>query len=85
MDGLDFVRLVRTGEDSPNHYIQIIMVTGHFEHHRMTLARDAVTNEMLIKPLSAKSLYSRINAVIERPRPFVETSDYFGEGRREAS
>ena len=85
LDGLDFFRLARTGGDRSNHYIQMIMVTGHSEHQCVTLARDAGTSEVLIKPLSAKSLYSQIKAVIERPRPFVETSDYFGEGRREAS
>jgi len=82
LDGLDFVRLVRTGEDSPNKYIPLIMVTGHSEQHRVTEARDAGINEMLIKPLSAKSLYSRIKAVIDKPRPFVETTEYFGPDRR---
>ena len=82
LDGLDFVKLVRTGDDSPNQYVPIIMVTGHSEQNKVTQARDAGINEMLIKPLSARTLFSRIRAVIERPRPFVETRSYFGPDRR---
>ncbi len=82
LDGLDFVKLVRTGDDSPNQYVPIIMVTGHSEQNKVTQARDAGINEMLIKPLSARTLFSRIRAVIERPRPFVETKSYFGPDRR---
>jgi DNA-binding response OmpR family regulator len=82
LDGLDFVKLVRVGDDSPNQYVPMIMVTGHSEQNKVTQARDAGINEMLIKPLSARTLFSRIRAVIERPRPFVETRGYFGPDRR---
>ncbi len=82
LDGLDFVKLVRTGDDSPNKYVPMIMVTGHSEQNKVTQSRDAGINELLIKPLSAKTLYSRIRAVIERPRPFVESKTYFGPDRR---
>ena len=36
LDGLDFVRLVRTGKDSPNPYVPIIMLTGYTEMNRVT-------------------------------------------------
>lgn len=82
LDGLDFVKLVRTGEDSPDRFVPIIMVTGHSESHRITLARDAGVNEFLVKPLSALSLYTRIRLIIEKPRPYVETDSFFGPDRR---
>ena len=82
LDGLDFVKLVRTGDDSPNQYVSMIMVTGHSEQNKVTQARDAGINEMLIKPLSARTLFTHIRAVIERPRPFVETRSYFCPDRR---
>jgi hypothetical protein len=37
---------------------------------------------MLIKPLSARTLFSRVRAVIQQPRPFVEAKYYFGPDRR---
>lgn len=82
LDGLDFVRLVRTGKDSPNPFAAIIMLTGHTEMHRVVEARDAGVHEFLAKPISAKGLYSRIRSIIERPRPFIRTASYFGPDRR---
>lgn len=82
LDGLDFVRLVRTGADSPNPYIPIIMLTGHTEMNRVVEARDAGINEFLAKPISARGLSARIRSIIEYPRPFIKTSAYFGPDRR---
>lgn len=82
LDGLDFVRLVRTGKDSPNPFAAIIMLTGHTEMHRVVEARDAGVHEFLAKPISAKALYSRVRSIIERPRPFIRTATYFGPDRR---
>ncbi len=82
LNGLDFVRMVRTSEDSPNPYVPIIMLTGHTELHRVCEARDSGVNEFLAKPISAKSLYSRLTSIIECPRPFIRTKTYFGPCRR---
>ncbi len=82
MDGLELVRRIRCGEDSPNPYMPIIMLTGYTELHRVVESRDAGVTEFLAKPVSAKALYSRIIGIIERPRPFVRTKSYFGPDRR---
>ena len=82
LDGLDFVRLIRTGGDSPNPFVPVIMLTGHTEMNRVAEARDAGVNEFLAKPISAKALYSRIREVIQKPRPFVRTRMFFGPDRR---
>ena len=82
LDGLDFVRLVRTAKDSPNPYVPIIMLTGHTEYMRVCEARDAGVNEFLAKPISAKALYSRLTSIIDCPRPFIRTKTYFGPCRR---
>lgn len=82
LDGLDFVRLVRTGKDSPNPYIPVIMLTGHTEAWRVRQARDVGVNEFMAKPLSAKALYQRIVSVIDNARPFIRTKTFFGPDRR---
>lgn len=82
LDGIDFVRLVRNASDSPNPYLPIIMLTGHTETQRIIDARDAGVTEFLAKPISAKGLFQRIVEIIERPRPFVRTANYFGPNRR---
>ena len=60
----------------------IIMMSGHAEKHRVYAARDAGVTEFLVKPITAKAILDRINAVIFRPRPFVKTATYFGPCRR---
>lgn len=85
MDGLEFVRTVRTAEDSPNPFLPIIMMTGHTERHRIFKARDAGVTEFLAKPITAKQLLMRLTNIIEHPRPFVRARGYFGPDRRRRS
>lgn len=82
LDGLDFTRLIRTASDSPNPFLPIIMLTGHTERFRVEEARDAGVTEMLAKPMTANTLYSRLKDVIEMPRPFVRAGHYVGPDRR---
>jgi two-component system chemotaxis response regulator CheY len=81
-NGIELAKRVRKATDSPNRFIPMIMITGHSEKLRITEARDAGINEILIKPISATQLYQRIKSVIDRPRQFVESKDYFGPDRR---
>ncbi len=82
MDGLEFVRLLRTDTNSPNPFVPVIMLTAHTEAKRVVEARDAGVSEILAKPFSAHQLYSRIRAIIEHPRPFIRAQTYVGPDRR---
>jgi len=82
LDGLNFVRQVRTSGDSPNKMIPIIVVTGHSTLKAVHDARTIGANEFLAKPITARGVIERINQVIEHARPFVRTETYFGPDRR---
>jgi two-component system chemotaxis response regulator CheY len=82
LDGVEFTRLVRNSEDSENPYLPIIMMTGFAERARVVEARDSGVTEFLVKPVTARGVIDRINAVIFHPRPFIRTDDYFGPKRR---
>lgn len=82
LDGYDFVKLLRTADDSPNPYVPVIMLTGHTEVSRVVAARDAGVNEFLAKPVSARLVYERLFMIIDHPRPFLRTPNYFGPDRR---
>lgn len=82
LDGLDFIRLIRKGQDSPNPYVPIILLTGHTELYRVLEARDTGVTEILAKPISIEALHSRIIDIIEKPRPFIKAKHYFGPDRR---
>ena len=82
LDGIDFVRLLRQSPDSPNTMAPVIMITGHSTASRVNEARDAGVNEFLAKPLAARGVIERIHQVVENPRQFVKSEDYFGPDRR---
>jgi len=82
MGGLDLVKKIRFDPNSPDRFMPIIMITAHSERPRIIEARDAGVNEFVMKPVSAKTLFSRLNAVIEHPRRFIRTAEYFGPDRR---
>jgi two-component system, chemotaxis family, chemotaxis protein CheY len=82
MDGIALTKWVRTSPDSPDPFLPVIMISGHTEMSRIEVARDAGVNEFIAKPVSALSLSRRIVSVIEAPRPYVRTKEYFGPDRR---
>jgi DNA-binding response OmpR family regulator len=82
MDGLEFCRYIRTHQDSPNIYLPLIMVTAYSERSRVIDAINAGVDEFLVKPVRAVDVANRVNAVIERRRPFIQADGYFGPDRR---
>ena len=82
LDGIDFVKLVRNSPDSPNPMVPVIMITGHSTLRRVAEARDVGVTEFLSKPVTARGVIDRITRVIDHPRPFVRSGDYFGPDRR---
>lgn len=85
MDGLEFSEKVRAGENGVNPYTPIIMLSAHTEVAEIVGARDVGVNEFLAKPVSAKLLGLRIHAVLQHPRTFVRSDDFFGPDRRRKS
>lgn len=82
IDGLEFTKMLRTADDSPWPFVPVIMMTGHTERSKVMAARDAGINELVAKPISAKTLLERIVAVIDRPRAYVRSGSYKGPCRR---
>ena len=82
MNGKKFTHYVRMNEDSPDPYLPIIICTGHAEMRHIAHARDCGANEILRKPVSAASLYARLQSVVESPRPFILSPNFVGPDRR---
>ncbi len=82
MDGIRFTKAVRALPDRADCVLPIIMVTGYTEMKRVEAARDAGVTEILAKPVTAAGLFSRIEEIVLRPRPFVRTPNYCGPSRR---
>jgi two-component system, chemotaxis family, chemotaxis protein CheY len=82
VDGLAFIRWVRTSPASSNPYVPIIMITGHATRASLDEALMAGVTEFLAKPLNARGVLHRVNEVINNPREFVRVGAYFGPCRR---
>lgn len=82
MDGLDLIKKIRNDELSPKRNVPIIMMTGYTASARVAKARDYGITEFLVKPFTANELSRRIAYVIDNPRDFVETEQFFGPDRR---
>lgn len=82
LDGLDFTRLIRQSDDHRYKFIPIILLTAHSERRFVLEARDAGVTEFCRKPVSAKDLFVRIRSVVENPRPFIKSKQFFGPDRR---
>ncbi|MAN80648.1 MAG: two-component system response regulator [Rhodospirillaceae bacterium] len=80
--GTDLTRLVRAGKTPADRHIPIIMVSGETSKELIIGARDAGVNEFLAKPISTRMVYQRFMNIIENPRPFVGTDDFYGPDRR---
>lgn len=80
--GIDLVGEIRSSNMDELAFMPIIMMTGHTEKENIEMARDKGITEFLAKPFTAKTLYSRIAALVESPRPFVKTRTFFGPDRR---
>lgn len=82
MTGIELTEHIRTGTDRIDPFVPVIVVSGHAEIREIIAARDAGANEYLAKPLSAKLVELRLNAVLHHPRPFIRSDNFFGPDRR---
>lgn len=82
MDGLEFTKKVRRDPLAPNPYVPILMMTGFSSRLRVENARDYGITEFLVKPFTARDLYTRVEQIIEKPRQFVDAGEFFGPDRR---
>jgi len=82
IDGMLLLKWVREGKESPDRFVPFLMMSGAADDDNVKLARDKGVNEFLAKPFSASTVAEKVLALINRPRQFVATRDYFGPDRQ---
>jgi len=80
--GVELTRNIRKSYDGVDPFTPVIVMSGHANLDEIITARDVGANDYLAKPLSAKILDLRLRALIERPRPFIRSDNFFGPDRR---
>lgn len=82
VDGISLARRIRNDSLGPNQFVPFILMTGFSEKRRVVQARDVGITEFLVKPFTARDLYRRVVQIIEKPRPFIRSENFFGPDRR---
>jgi two-component system chemotaxis response regulator CheY len=82
MSGLEYTRLIRGGYKNVSRLLSIIVMTDTPTKAFLDAAQASGVDEMLVRPFTAQAMHVRIKAVMERPRPFIDSSVYVGPCRR---
>ena len=83
MDGIEFIRMVRTASDSANRTLPIIMLTADGRRGTVLKAVDAGADSFLIKPVRPADVYRHMMELLEHPLPYIDVPGvYFGPDRR---
>ncbi|MEO0391782.1 MAG: response regulator [Pseudomonadota bacterium] len=82
MSGLELLDWIRMHPNPEIRFTPFIMVSAYSTLDWVIEARDHGVSEFLTKPVSVKSLVSRLTSIIEKPRAFVKSTSYFGPDRR---
>ena len=82
IDGLLLLRWVRESKDTPNRMVPFIINSGATTENNVTSSRNSGANEFMARPFSATSVYQQILKIIDYPRQFVSSQNYFGPDRR---
>ncbi len=82
LNGIEMIEKIRKDPKSPDRFTPVILMTGFTSRLRVEHARDRGVTEFVVKPFTAKDLYSRIEHIIEKPRQFVDSKQFFGPDRR---
>lgn len=82
IDGLELIRRIRQDDKAPDHYLPIILLTGHTERRIVAGARDAGVHHVLAKPISIQQFYGAVSWLVTNPVPFIQSGEYYGPDRR---
>ncbi|MFZ4602642.1 MAG: response regulator [Caulobacterales bacterium] len=82
LEDLEFVHRLRREAASPCPNAPVLMMIGHADRWRVGPARDAGVTEFIARPLSARALCARIEAVAPRPSATVRSLSFSGPSRR---
>ena len=78
MDGPTFLGKLRDPENSPDAFVPVIFCSANTDERHIERSRDLGLNEVITTSTYIGNLESRVRAVIQRPRPFVNDARYFG-------
>jgi two-component system, chemotaxis family, chemotaxis protein CheY len=77
LDGREVTRIVRSPGVFPKPNLPIIMLTDIGKRSRVHQAMRLGVHELLVKPISPKTLQQRLLGIVLKPRPMVRAGKYY--------
>ena len=71
LDGIEFTRLLRGAEDSPNPYLPVLMLTADATEVQLKKALNAGVNDFMSKPVEMAALRRKLLVLFASPLVFV--------------
>ena len=82
MSGKQLLEWIRNHEKESIKFLPVIVCSAYTSNDLVQKARDCGANEVMVKPVSADKLAKRIQHVVDNPRPYIRSPDFFGPNRR---
>ncbi|MGE3142591.1 MAG: response regulator [Hyphomonadaceae bacterium] len=82
LSGLEFTRAIRAGRPGVDRALSVIIATNTATATFLEMARSSGVDEILVRPFTAAALLARVEAVLIRPRRFIDGINYIGPCRR---
>lgn len=80
--GLELLRALRGDPSGPNYTVHVLLLSANTSEARVIAARDAGASFIVAKPLSPRTLLTRIEWIARNNRSFVTSEGYRGPDRR---
>ncbi|MAQ70950.1 MAG: response regulator [Alphaproteobacteria bacterium] len=82
VSGVELLKWIRSSEKDNIRFLPVVLLSAYTSEKVVSVARDNGANEAIVKPVSGKMLADRILHIVNHPRAFVKTPDFFGPDRR---
>ncbi|BCW91070.1 Sensor histidine kinase RcsC [Alphaproteobacteria bacterium SO-S41] len=82
MDGIQFTQQVRQVFTGARRALPIVLMMTLPTAGRICEARDAGVNDIMLKPVSIRSLGAKLTQAVSGARPFIDRPAYVGPDRR---
>jgi two-component system chemotaxis response regulator CheY len=81
-DGMPFAQAARRLPAMLNPMIAIFAVFPEARRRDVETARDLGVHDVICRPVSPKTVMTKLRAVLVAPRPFIAAASFFGPDRR---
>ena len=82
MGGHGLLRNIRQHKSEAIRFMPVIICSASASREVVEISRDDGATEVIVKPASAEKIAQRLLYIIDKPRPFLKTREFFGPDRR---